>query len=429
MSSSPTRTGSASARGLRRRFRGDETARLRLDGPELVIVLAACMGISALSIDLLLPAFADMRADFGLAAGSTRISLIITAYFLGLGFGQILYGPASDRFGRKPAMYTGLALYVAATTASVFASSLMVLIVFRFLWGLGAAAPRSLALAVARDVYTGDRLARTMSLIMSIYILVPVFAPGLGTVLLSVSSWRVIVVVQLLIGVGIAAWLPRLPETLAPEHRRSVSVRSLADAAGAVLRCRPTIGYGLGVTCVYAIMISYIGSIELLIDEVLGHGDRFAVLFSIVALGLVAGSFSASRLVGRFGSHRLIAGAVTLLVAATALLAIVSHLNGGHPNTVLFLGVTTIVLFASTLIVPTANAAALEPLGHVAGMAAAIVGVASTAGAALLGSLTDRAYDGTAGPFGVHALVYALLGAAAVFLISGPVVGRRRVQR
>src|SRR5699024_4867543 len=203
---------------------------------------------------------------------------------------------------------------------------------------------------------------------------------------------------QLLIGVGIAAWLSRLSETLAPEHRRSVSVRSLADAAGALPRCRPTGGYGLGVTCVHAIMISYIGSIELLIDEVLGHGDRFAVLFSIVALGLVAGSFSASRLVGRFGSHRLIDGALTLLVAATAVLAIVSHLDGGHPNTALFLGVTTVVLSASTLIVPTANAAALEPLGHVAGMAAAIVGVASTAGAALLGSHIPGLGDDRARP-------------------------------
>lgn len=388
-------------------------------------MLAACMGISALSIDLLLPAFADMRADLGLAVGSTRISLIITAYFLGLGFGQILYGPASDRFGRKPAMYTGLALYVAATAASVFANSLALLIIFRFLWGLGAAAPRSLALAVARDVYTGERLARTMSLIMSIYILVPVFAPGLGTVLLGVSSWRVIIVVQLLIGVGIAAWLPRLPETLAPEHRRSVSVRSLASAAGSVLRSRPTVGYALGVTCVYAIMISYIGSVELLIDEVLGHGDRFAILFSIVALGLVAGSFSASRLVGRFGTARLIRSALILLIAGTAVLAVVARTNGGFPDTALFLGVVTVVLFASTIIVPSTNAAALEPLGHVAGMAAALVGVASTAGAALLGSLTDRAYDGTAAPFGLHAFVYALLAAAAVFLISGRPLPRR----
>lgn len=383
------------------------------------------MGISALSIDLLLPAFSDMRADLGLAAGSTRISLVITSYFMGLGLGQLLYGPASDRFGRKPAMYTGLAVYVAATTASVFAGSLTMLIVLRFLWGLGAAAPRSLALAIARDVYRGDRLARTMSLIMSIYILVPVFAPGLGTVLLVAASWRAIIVLQLLIGVAVVLALPRLPETLAFEHRRRISVRSLAGAAAAVLRCRLTVGYGLAVTAVYAIMISFIGGIELIIDEVLGHGDRFALLFSLVALGLVAGSLSASRLVGRFGAHRLVAAASILLVVSTAALTAVSRLNGGRPNTVLFLGVTTVVLFASTIIVPTANAAALEPLGHVAGMAAAIIGVSSTAGAALLGSLTDRAYDGTVGPFGIHVLVYAAVGAAAVFLISAPVARRR----
>lgn len=378
------------------------------------------MGISALSIDLLLPAFPAMRADFGLGADSTRISLIITSYFLGLGFGQIVYGPLSDRFGRKPAMYAGLILYVASTTASIFAGSLAALVAFRLLWGLGAAAPRSLALAVARDVFSGDRLARAMSLIMAIYILVPVIAPGVGTLLLDIASWQAIIVVQLFIGVAIAVWLHRLPETLAPENRRSVSPRALLGAARAVLSCRPAVGYGLAVTAVYAIMISYIGSVEILIRDVLGHGEHFAILFSLVALALVAGSISAARLVGRVGTSRLIRTATILLVVAATALAFVSRMHQGHPNTVAFLGLVAVMLFCSTIVIPSANAAALQPLGHVAGMAAAIVGVASTAGAALLGSLTDRAYDGTAGPFGLHAVFYALLGAVAVFLIADP---------
>lgn len=389
------------------------------------------MGISAVSIDMLLPAFGVMRDDFGLAPGSPRISLVITAYFIGLGLGQVAYGPASDRFGRKPTMYAGLALYVGATTAAVFAGSLTTMIICRFVWGLGAAAPRSLALAVARDVFSGDRLASAMSLIMSIYIVVPVIAPGVGTVLLNVSTWHAIVVLQLFVGLAIAAWLRRIPETLAHENRRAVSPAALAGAARAVLSSRTAIGYGLVVTLVYAIMISYIGGIELLIDEVFGHGDHFAVIFSAVALSLVAGSLAGSRLVERVGTARLIRRTTMVLVTAAGALALVARMHGGHPNTVVFLGIVAVIMFCATVMIPSANAAALQPLGHVAGMAAAIVGVFSTIGAALLGSLTDRAYDGTAAPFGLHALFYALLAAAAVFLIADPgrFVVRRRAFR
>lgn len=384
----------------------------------MIFILAACMGISALSIDLLLPAFPAMRADLGLPAESTRISLIITTYFLGLGLGQILYGPASDRFGRKPAMYTGLALYVAATTAAMFAPTLETLIVLRFAWGLGAAAPRSLALAVARDVYSGDALARAMSLIMAIYIVVPVVAPLAGSGLLAIGSWRWIIAVQMLIGLGIIVALRRLPETLALENRRAISIGPLLGAAGVVLRCRPAVGYGLAVTAVYGIMISYIGGIEVLITEVFGHGDRFAYLFAAVALGLVSGSLFAARFVGRVGTARLVRGAMGLLGVASIGLALSARFHDGHPNTAVFLTLMCLVLFCCTVIIPSANAAALEPLGKVAGMAAGIIGVVSTVGAALLGALTDRSFDGTATPFTDHVLVYACIGAVAIFAIA-----------
>lgn len=377
------------------------------------------MGISAMSIDLLLPAFPDMRSAFGLPIGSTRVSLVITAYFLGLGAGQMFYGPASDRFGRKPAMYAGLGLYVAATATATFAPTLEAMIVFRFLWGLGAAAPRSLALAVARDVFSGNALARAMSLIMAIYIVVPIVAPVAGTGLLAIGSWRLIIVVQLLFGVAIMAWLRRLPETLDPMHRRALSIRPLLDAARAVLTCRPTVGYMLTVTAVYGIMISYIGGIEVIIDEVFGHGDIFAYLFSAVAVGLVAGSLASARFVGRVGTTRLVRWATLGLCTGAAALVVVGHQNGGHPNTAAFLGLMTVILFSSTIIIPSANAAALEPLAHVAGMAAGIVGVVSTIGAALLGALTDRAFDVTTGPFSTHVLAYALVAAAMVFAVAG----------
>ena len=161
-------------------------ARPPLSQREFVGLMASCMGMVALSIDLMLPAFPDIREDFGLAADSTETSWIVTAFFLGLAVGQLVYGPLSDRFGRKPLLYIGLSIMVVASSASALAPSLVVVIAFRVLWGMGAAAPRSLALAMVRDTYGGDMMARTMSLIMATFVLVPVLAPGLG----SRRSWR-----------------------------------------------------------------------------------------------------------------------------------------------------------------------------------------------------------------------------------------------
>lgn len=398
---------------------GAASTTMRLDGPELIGVLAACMGLSALSIDLLLPAFSAMRTDLGLAADSTRISLVVTTYFLGLGLGQLVYGPLSDRFGRKPLMYSGMVVFVAASAGAVFAPSLPALLACRFLWGLGAAAPRSVAVAVARDTFDGDRLARSMSLIVAVYVLVPVVAPPVGTLLLGVANWRVVVAFQMLLGVGLAVWIGRLPETLAVDRRRSVSFRSLGSAAVAVARSRRSVAFGVTVTFVYAILVSYIGTAEIVIDEVFDAGDWFAVIFSVVALPLAAGSFLASRLVMRLGVERLIRMAVSAVLGAALVLWVLARAGDGSPPLVPYLVVLAALLCFTAVLIPTANAGAMQPVGHVAGMAAALIGTISTVVAAGLGTLADGAYDGTVGPFTSYVLAFAVAAAAAVFVIAG----------
>src|SRR5262249_49451827 len=151
---------------------------------EFVGIVAACMGMAALGVDLLLPTFPDLRSSFGLAADATEISSVITAYFLGIAIGQLFYGPLSDRFGRRRLLYVGLGVYMAGATASAFAGSLAALVACRFVWGLGAAGPRSLALAMVRDVYDGERMARVMSHVLATFILVPIFAPSIGAAVL-----------------------------------------------------------------------------------------------------------------------------------------------------------------------------------------------------------------------------------------------------
>src|SRR3954451_19684801 len=195
-----------------------------LGGRRFVAFIATCMAMAAMSIDLLLPAFPKMREEFGLPADSTKPSQLITAFFLGLAVGQLLYGPLSDRYGRKPLLYAGLLIYACGALAATRASTLAAVVACRVVWGFGAAAPRSLAIAMVRDTQHGDRMARTMSHVMATFILVPILAPAVGTALISVAQWRVVFWLPAVAAGGLALWATRLPETLAPENRRSVSL-------------------------------------------------------------------------------------------------------------------------------------------------------------------------------------------------------------
>ena len=264
---------------------------------EFVGLMASCMGMVALSIDLMLPAFPDARADFGLPADSTQTSWIITAFFLGLAGGQLVYGPLSDRFGRKPLLYAGLGVMTLGAAASALAPSLGALIVCRVLWGLGAAAPRSLALAMVRDTFSGDRMARTMSHIMATFVLVPVLAPGLGSIVLGFAPWRTLFWIPAAAAIGVGCWARRLPETLPPERRRPPERGALRAAAAEVVRTPQTVGFAIALTCLFGIMSAYIASSELIVDEVFDRKDQFPIIFGVLALFLAAGSFGNARIV------------------------------------------------------------------------------------------------------------------------------------
>src|SRR4051812_15010864 len=207
---------------------------------EFVAMIAACMAMVGLAIDTVLPAFPQIREAFGLASDSTAVTWIITAFFLGLASGQLFYGPLSDRYGRKPLLYCGLVLCAVAASASALAPTLGLVVVFRFLWGFGAAGPRSLAPALGRDTYEGDRMARTMSFAMSIFILSPVLAPSIGAVLVGATAWQAVFWFLVVCTIAVALWATRLPETLPASRRRPAEPGALRRAVWVVLRTRPT---------------------------------------------------------------------------------------------------------------------------------------------------------------------------------------------
>jgi DHA1 family bicyclomycin/chloramphenicol resistance-like MFS transporter len=393
-------------------------ARRPLGSREFVGLMASCMGMVALSIDLMLPAFPDMREEFGLAPDSTATAWVVTAFFLGLASGQLVYGPLSDRYGRKPLLYAGLVIMFVAASASAVAPSLGAVIVCRILWGMGAAAPRSLALAMVRDTFGGDLMARTMSLIMATFVLVPVLAPSLGAGIMLVLPWRALFWVPAAAALGVMLWARRLPETLPVERRRATSPAALLEAAREVVRTPQTVGFGIGLTCIFGIMTGYVAGSELIIDEVFHREDQFPLIFGALALFMAAGSFFNARFVVRIGLLRVLRFASFYLVGATSLMAIVAVVTHGKPPLLVF-GITMAVLLpAVAVIMPNANTAAMLPLPHVAGTAAAILGTVSTAGGALLGSVLDGRFDGTITPFAQGVLVFGLLAAASIFVLG-----------
>jgi DHA1 family bicyclomycin/chloramphenicol resistance-like MFS transporter len=386
---------------------------------EFLAILALCMGMGAVSVDLLLPAFPDMRADLGLAEGSTRISVVITAFFIGVAAGQLVYGPLSDRFGRRRMLRIGMVVFLAGAVSTAAAPSLGALVAARFVWGVGAAAPRSLAIAMVRDTYEGDRMARTMSLLMAIFLLVPVVAPSIGTAILELAPWRGVVWAQIAVAGALALWTIRLPETLHADDRRPVGPRSLLDAARVVASNRATVGYGIGVSALFGVLTGFVGSAEILFDEVFGQGDRFALLFGGIGLVLAAGSLLGGRLVTRFGiAAVLVAACAYVVVAASLLLALVLVTDGEPPLWAFLLGLA-VLLPGAMILIPNANTAAMAPLGRVAGMGAALLGFVSTAVGAVLGSFIDSAFDGTVQPFGAFAFAYVLLAVTAFVGIAG----------
>lgn len=378
--------------------------------------MAGCMGLTALGIDATLPAFGAMRRDFGLADGSTTVTWVITAYFLGLALGQLFYGPLSDRVGRKPMFYVGLGLYAVAAAGSALAPSLAVLVLFRFIWGLGAAGPRSLALAMLRDRFTGDQMARTMSFVMAVFIMVPVLAPSMGAVVLRWWSWPSVFWMSVVVAGAMLLWARRLPETLPPERRRNAGAGELFVAATVVVRSRPTVAYGLAATCLFGSMAAYLSNSEVIIDEIYDRGSQFPLIFGALALTMGAATLLNARLVVGMGLRLLLRRVARVLVAATATFALVSLLTGGDPPLWAFCAMMALLLPLHTTALPNCNTAAMTPLGKVAGMGAALLGTVTTAGGAVLGSVVARLYNGSTTPLAVAMATFALVAATLIHL-------------
>ncbi|WP_454916287.1 multidrug effflux MFS transporter [Xanthobacter sediminis] len=381
---------------------------------EFVALVALMMGITAFSIDNLLPAFGFIRDHFGLA-NPNDVQLAVYAYLLGIGAAQIVYGPWSDVVGRRPVLMVGLVIYIAGGGLALFTDSYTTLIVARVIQGVGAGAARVLAVAIVRDRFAGREMARIMSLTMMVFLAVPIIAPAIGSLILQFGSWRLIFVAMVGLALVLALWFGlRMPETLHPEYRMAFSMRAIFAGMRLTVTTRRAVGYATAMGLMMGCLMSYVGSASQVFQtDVYRLGTLFPAVFAGVAGVMAVASFLNASLVRQVGMRRLSHGGLLgFLVVGMGLVAAALAFDG-RPPFWMFCALIALGQFLFALTVPNFNSMAMEPLGSVAGTASSFIGCYTTLMAALLGLAAGRAFDGTVLPLSLTYLVLSALALVA----------------
>ena len=383
---------------------------LRMPGKtEFVVLIAALMAANALAIDAMLPALPAIGEALGVVEDNRR-QLVITAYLLGFGASQIFYGPVSDRFGRKMLLVSCMGLYALFGALAGLAGSMDVLLAARFMQGVAAGGTRVLVVAIVRDRFRGSAMAQIMSLVMIVFMAVPVLAPTLGQGILAIGGWRHIFIALAVYGSVLALWGGlRLPETLAPEDRLALAPGPILAAIGQTLGIRASIGNTIALTLAFGGLFAFIGSIQQIVFDVFGRPQLIGLVFACVAAPMTLSSYANSRLVMRLGARALLLAALAALTAIAAVhLAIV--LAWGE-SLWMFVVMQALTLACFGLVGANAGALAMEPVGHIAGTASATQGLVTTSGGALIGLAIGQMFDGTTVPLTAG---FALCGALAL---------------
>ena len=388
---------------------------------EFVPLVALLMALVALAIDAVLPALPAIGQDFGTRRGN-NLQFVIMALFVGLGFGEILFGPLSDGIGRKPAIYVGLVLFMGGCLISVFAPGFEVMILGRVLQGIGIAAPHTVTVALVRDQYEGRRMARLMSFAMAVFILVPTIAPAVGQGILWLGGWRAIFVTFLAISAVAFAWLAiRQPETLPAARRRRLSPSVIGGAVREVFMTRPALGFILASGFMHAPFVAYLSSAQQIFQEAYRTGDLFPAYFGVLSLALGGAALANGRIVLKYGMRRLSGMAAASLTLVSLAALPLAFAFDGLPPLWLFMAYLIVVFFCVGLLFGNLYALAMEPLGHVAGVGAAVVTSAGTFIAVPLAAIVGQSFDGT-----MYALVtaFAVCGAATFAAMRWADAGR-----
>ncbi|MEM7661449.1 MAG: multidrug effflux MFS transporter [Pseudomonadota bacterium] len=379
---------------------------------EFVVLIASMMALNALAIDIMVPALNDIGDAFRLETANDQ-QLVVFAYVLGFGVPQLVWGPISDRFGRRSLLLLSLLGYALCGLVCVFARSFEGLLTARFIMGVFASAGRVVAVSVVRDVYAGRGMAEIMSLVMTVFMVVPILAPAIGQGILVVAPWPWVFYVLVIYSVAVCIWSSfRLPETLPVDRRRPLSFEKAFSAYWTVIRTRVAFGYVLASGVLFGGLFAFIFSIEQVMREVFNEDARLGLWFAIVSIGLAASNFVNAVLVKRYGMRRLSHIAVVVFVSLSAInLFLMSQIG---PVFAVWMPLMFVTFGTIGMIGSNFNAIAMEPLGDIAGTASAALGFATTTLSGLLGFLISSQFDGTVMPLLTG---FTALGATALIIL------------
>ncbi|WP_127024949.1 multidrug effflux MFS transporter [Flagellimonas beolgyonensis] len=344
---------------------------------EFVALMAALMSIVALAIDAILPAISNIGEAIH-SYDSTDNQLLVTMIFLGLGVGQLFFGPISDSFGRKPVVYLGFSIFLVASIICLFAPSLEIMVVGRILQGIGLSAPRTISISIIRDTYHGDYMAKVMSFVTAFFILVPVVAPAIGKLILDAAGWQAIFYVQMVFVFVVALWFwKRQEETLHPEYKIPFTRHVFVDGLKEFMKYRETIAFTLISGLVTGAFLVYLSSAQHIFEDQYALKEVFPYIFAGLAISIGLSTFLNGTLVMRFGMRKLSLMA-TIVFCLVALTYTLLFLNSPNPSIYILVGFLSIQFFCLGFMWGNFRSIAMEPIGHIAGIGAAINGFIST---------------------------------------------------
>lgn len=382
--------------------------------PEFVVLFSLVTSLTALSIDAILPAMSEIGRALSVSDAKDT-QLIVTTFILGMVFGELFFGPLSDAYGRKRMILAGLLIFGLGTVVAMTAGSLEQVLIGRIIQGIGVAGPKIASRALIRDVYAGAAMARILSFIFMVFILVPMLAPAVGQAVLLVADWRAIFILFLVLAAVAAVWLgARQPETLTPAHRIRFSVPAILANAALIVRHAKVMAYTFAAGFMFGALLLYLSTAQAMFVDLYDAGDLFVVYFAILASGVGLSSFLNSQLVMRFGMHQLSVIALGCMIFFACALLGVALQHDGVPPFVTFMALCYLMFFFLGVLFGNLNAMAMDSLGRVAGLGASIIASLSSLVAVVMGVTAGRFYDQTVVPL---AAGFILAGVLSLVLV------------
>ena len=381
---------------------------------EFIVIMAALMSLVSLAIDALLPAMTNIGDTIGII-NATNNQLLITMIFLGLGFGQLISGPLSDSFGRKPIIYIGFIVFAFASLICVFSTSLEMMIVGRIAQGIGLSAPRTISIAMIRDRFSGNYMAKVMSFVVAIFILVPVVAPALGKIMLDLYGWQSIFYSQLLFGLAVMLWLwKRQPETLKKENKRDFKLALLIAGLKEFIKHKNAVIFTFFSGCITGSFMVYLSASQLIFEQQYNLKDEFPFIFAGIAFFIGIATFLNGTFVVRLGMFKLVS-IFTIIFTLIPFVYILMYSAETNPSIFVLVTFFGLQFFAVAFLFGNTRALAMEPIGHIAGIGAAINGFVSTIMAVPIAMIIGSFINTTALPLFIG---FFVCGVIALLLIQ-----------